>query len=284
LNKLFPLLLLSLLLAACAAQGPDIRDFSLSDKPLYGKFVWHDLITDDVTVARAFYEGLFGWSFEETTGPAGNDYVLIRGADGSWVGGMVELADPPGGEDYSRWLGYMSVPDVDAAAAATAATGGEVLVGPRDFGQIARAAAVKDPQGAVFGLVRSRVGDLDDSVTVKPGLIAWNELLAADSAAASDFYAALAGFDIISQQRFGGEYVVLEAAGVPRAGLQQRPAEQLQPLWLTYFAVNNVAAVTARAEKLGGTVLVAPSSQVRNGSMALIVDPTGAVFGLQRLP
>ena len=154
---------------------------------MYGKFVWHDLVTDDVAVAKVFYGGLFGWTFFDTTGPGGNDYVLIRGADGAWVGGMVQLDDPSSGEDYSRWLPYMSVADVDGAAAATQGAGGEVLIAPRDLGQIARAAAVSDPQGAVLGLVRIRPGDPDDSLAVKPGFVAWNELLAADSSAARRF-------------------------------------------------------------------------------------------------
>ena len=65
----------------------------LSDEPLIGKFVWHDLITDDVGAARGFYGGLFGWDFEDTTGPRGTDYTVIT-ASGRYVGGIVGLADP----------------------------------------------------------------------------------------------------------------------------------------------------------------------------------------------
>lgn len=273
-----------LLLCACAGQGPDLRAVTLSDTPLYGKFVWHDLITDDVPAAKAFYGSLFGWSFEDTSGPAGNDYVLIRGADGAYVGGMVELEDPQTGADYSRWLAYLSVPDVDQASAATEAAGGQVLLPPRDLGQLARAAAVSDAQGAVLGLVRSAVGDPVDTGYTKPGFVAWNELLTSDVAAAAAFYTALAGFEQRLVERYSGQYLMLEAHGRVRAGIQPLPADSVKPLWLTHFGVNDIAALSSRAAKLGGTVLVSPSPEVRSGGMALVTDPTGAIFGLQRLP
>src|SRR6185436_11280673 len=39
---------------------------SVSGNPrLPGKFVWADLVTDDVPAARRFYEELFGWRFLE---------------------------------------------------------------------------------------------------------------------------------------------------------------------------------------------------------------------------
>ena len=53
-------------LAACTAPGGQrFRDLPLSDQPLTGKFVWHDLITDDVDGIRRFYGGLMGWSFDQ---------------------------------------------------------------------------------------------------------------------------------------------------------------------------------------------------------------------------
>lgn len=273
-----------LLLCACAGQGPDIRALSLSETPLYGKFVWHDLVTDDIPAAKAFYGGLFGWSYEDTSGPGGNDYVLIRGADGAYVGGMVQLDDPHTGEDYSRWLGFISVPDVDQAAAAVQSGGGEVLVAPRDIGQLARAAVVSDAQGAVLGLVRSRVGDPDDSFRARPGYVVWNELLASDLAAATDLYVALAGYEARAVQRHGGQYLMLEAAGQARAGIQQRPADNVTPQWLTHFGVNDITARSKRAVEIGGTLVLAPSADVRAGGMALVSDPTGALFALYRLP
>ena len=269
-------------LSACGTTG-DSRwsDLPLSDEPLAGKFVWHDLITDDVSAVRRFYSGLFGWKYEETRLPNGNPYTLIV-ADGRYIGGIVQLDDPSGVE-YSRWLGYLSVPDVDEAVETTRAAGGTAVVDPLDLGQIGRAAAIKDPQGAVVGLLRSKVGDPDDSEVARAGHIVWNELLAADDQAASAFYASISGANAKAIERRGGQYILLQSQGRDRAGIMRRPADDIDPLWLTHFAVADPVTASGRAGELGGEVLLPPSADLREGSLALVVDPTGAVLALQRL-
>jgi hypothetical protein len=268
-------------LAACTGPAADrMAAFELSDEPLTGKFVWHDLITDNAAGARRFYGGLFGWSFEATAHPNGGDYTLIRNGD-RFLGGIVELADPEGA-DYSRWLGYLSVADVDRAVALTRERGGRAVAGPLDLGEVGRAAAVEDPQGAVIGLLRSRYGDPVDTVTDGIGDIVWNELLAADAGGAADFYRSLAGLQPFEEQRTGGVYRLLRAQGRDRAGIMPRPNDELQPLWLTHFAVADVGRATDRVAELGGTVLVAPDPAVRNGLFAVVTDPSGALLALHQ--
>jgi hypothetical protein len=53
---------------------------------------------------------------------------------------------------------------------------------------------------------------------------------------------------------------------------------------LAYVRVADPAATAARAAQLGGRVLIAPRSDLRNGTLALIADPTGAVLALQKWP
>lgn len=127
---IFAALVATAVVTACSTtELSRVADYPLSDEPLVGKFVWHDLITDDVEQARRFYGGLLGWSFEDTMHPNGGDYVLITSGQ-HFVGGIVELADPAN-EEYSRWLGYLSVADVDQAVAMTRAEGGTAVVGGR---------------------------------------------------------------------------------------------------------------------------------------------------------
>ena len=269
------------IVAACSATEPvPGGKLALTDEPLLGKFVWHDLITDDVASSRRFYGGLLGWEFEQTTHPQGGDYTLIL-VDGHYLGGIIFLADPDS-SDYSRWLPYLSVADVDAAVRVTQSAGGAALVGPLDLGNMGRAAAVSDPQGAVLGLLRSRAGDPDDSLAPASGRVVWNELLAADDLAAAGFYAALAGLEVSTTPRQGGQYTTLRAQGRERAGIMLRPDERVKPLWLTHFAVANVEAAAARAAELGGKVLLAPSPQLRNNQLAVVTDPSGAILALQQ--
>lgn len=267
-------------LSCSTIDGPADDTLSLTDEPQLGKFVWHDLITDDVAAARRFYAGLMGWEFETAQRPNGGPYTLIK-SGGHYIGGILEVPDPGDGGDYSRWLGYLSVTDVDAAVVATRRAGGAVIATPRDLGNIARAAAVSDPQGAVVGLIRSRVGDSLDDFGARPGRVVWNELLAADSESAGAFYASLTGLDAVTQARRGGKYTILKQGALDRAGVMPRPSEEIEPLWLTYFAVTDPAVAAAKVGSLGGEVLLAPSPELRDGGMALILDPGGAVLALQ---
>ena len=268
-------------LTACTGPGAErLADFELSDEPLTGKYVWHDLITDDPAAARRFYGELFGWSFEATVHPNGGDYTLIRHGDG-YLGGIVELPDPDGA-DYSRWLGYLSVADVDRAVALTREQGGRAVAGPLELGDVGRAAAIEDPQGAVVGLLRSRYGDPIDTAQRGRGDIVWNELLAADPAMAAAFYGELAGLQQVEEQRAGGVYRLLRAQNRDRAGILLRPADEVRPVWLTHFAVDDIARAVDRAEQLGGAVLVAPDPDVRDGLFAVITDPSGALLALRQ--
>lgn len=283
LNRILSLLLLLAGLVACSTTGDDrATSLSLSAEPLTGKFIWHDLITDDVAAARKFYGALFGWTFQEAQRPGGGDYTLIE-AHGVLIGGIVQLDD---GEDteHSRWLGYLSVADVDAAVKVTRAAGGSVLAGPVDLGNVGRAAAIQDPQGAVLGLLRSVHGDPDDTHSPVPGQIVWNELLAADDVMAIGFYTALSGQQSETRDRRGGEYTILRSQGRDRAGIMIRPYDDIDPVWLTYFAVADPQLAVTRAEDLGSEVILPPSPDLREGQMAVITDPNGALLALQKLP
>jgi predicted enzyme related to lactoylglutathione lyase len=270
-------------LAACtSAGGPDLSEMSFSDEPLLGKLVWYDLITDDAEAARSFYGGLFGWSFEKTRGPRGNDYYLVRDG-GIYLGGVVPIGDPGDGSELSRWLPYASVADVDSSVARARLEGAEVAVEPLEVG-LGRVAAVVDPQGAAFGLARSDIGDPDDATTAgAPGRVVWAELLADDAAAAASFYEAVVGYGVRTVERQGGVYTLLVADGRVRAGILPNPTDW-KSQWLLYFGVADPAAAAVRAEALGGRILLAPTPEVRDGRIAIVSDPSGAVLVLRAWP
>ncbi len=272
--------LAAIVLAGCAQQSSSVSQNALSDTPTYGQFIWHDLLTDDVDAAKAFYGDLLGWTFENATRPGGGPYTLIFSGSGQVVGGMLEVEDPGDGEDYSRWLGYFAVPNVDAATRSVVQSGGQVVVEARELGDVARASAVQDADGAVVGLLTSRVGYPVERPSIDVGEVAWNELVAADPAAMADFYAGLVSGTVSEETRGEFVYRFLETENQPRAGFMLRPNEQLQPLWMTYFAVDDVERVSARVASLGGERLLAPDDAIRDGRIALVTDPSGAVLGL----
>jgi len=275
--------LLVLVVSACSSiTAPlDTSGLSLSPTPLYGKFVWHDLMTEDPAAVKRFYTGLLGWEYQEAKA-FDHPYTLVK-ANGQYVGGIVKVERPDPAKPVSQWLAYLSVPDVNAAVSKTVGSGGETVVGARDVPGIGRAAVVTDPEGAPLGLLRSDIGDPDDSPGNAPGQFLWMELLADDPAAAAAFYKALAGYEVEKVEIGGGPYRVLRR-GVDRAGILENPVKGAPAIWLPYVVVEDPVAASDKVAGLGGRVLLAPSPRVRKGTLALIEDPSGAVLALQKWP
>lgn len=274
--------ILAALLAACAAPPTgDGSGMALSAQPLVGKIVWNDLITDDADAVRRFYSGMFGWTYQNGRSRDGNAYWLARSGD-TYVAGILSIEPQPDGRKRTRWLPYVSVSDIDASLSKARDTGGTVAATANLAA--GRMAAIVDPEGAVIGLVRSRIGDPDDRTTrAAPGRVVWTELLSDDPAAAARFYAGVVGYGVQTVDRRGGSYTLLLGNDAPRAGIQMHPAAEWDPLWLTYFGVEDAAAAAAKAQSLGGKVLLAPSPEIREGTLALVEDPSGAVLVLQKV-
>ena len=93
----------------------------------------------------------------------------------------------------------------------------------------------------------------------------------------------MVGFDVNRIERRGGEYTMLSNGGVYRAGILQNPTDW-KPAWLTHFAVADPAAAAGRVEALGGRVLLAPTPEVREGTVAIVADPSGAILALLKWP
>jgi hypothetical protein len=266
------MILSALLVGACAYQLPTVPALSNGEPRQPGKIVWHDLVTPDLAAAQRFYGAMFGWTFE----PVAEGYVLVRN-DGRLIGGMASI-------DRSRpagyWIALMSVPDVDQAVAQTTAAGGESLLPPFTLPGRGRIAVLRDPQGAVFGVVDSASGDpLDRAVDVNDWL--WHEVWSEDRDAAAAFYTSLAGYSVETDQTPGGTYSYLASQGRPRLGLGEKPGTEFSNTWVSYLRVDDVQALTDRVEAHGGSVVMAPRPEVRNASVAIITDPNGAGLVLQ---
>jgi predicted enzyme related to lactoylglutathione lyase len=258
-----------------------LQGMAISKTPLIGKFVWRDLHTDDPAAVKAFYSGLFGWEFVETTA-MGRPYTLVK-SGGQYIGGIAKAQRLVAHQPNAQWLSYLSVPDVDRAAERTRAAGGSVLLAPFDLPKVGRGAVVVDPQGAPLGLLRASFGDPADAPEPVMHRFLWTEELARDPVAAAQFYANLVGFEVLVQDQGDKPYRVLKL-GRERAGIMRMPFAGMQPTWLVSVMVADPAASAQRAQELGGRVLIAPRMDVRNGSVALIADPSGALLALQKWP
>jgi predicted enzyme related to lactoylglutathione lyase len=261
----------------CAAAGlawPPITEPPTATH-VPGKWVWAELFTEDVSAAMRFYGEAFGWSFQAFPAPRGAGYTLAL-ADGEPVGGMLQRGHEYQQQRGSRWLGMISVVDVAAAARYAAAHGGKVVVPPRVLAGRGEVALLADPEGAPFGVIRSSGGDPLDFLADDRQWV-WIELWAKDPKAMAQFYAGLAGYEITPQERPDGSTgFLLASGGYTRCAVIASPAPKAAPAWLPYLRVEDVKAATAQAERAGARVVVAPNHAVRGGSVALMVDPTGA--------
>jgi predicted enzyme related to lactoylglutathione lyase len=236
-----------------------------------GRVVWHELATTDVDRAVAFYRDLLGLGIQIWK-PGEADYPMIE-VHGTTHGGFQPAPDGT----PSHWFGHVRVDDVDAAAERATSLGATVLAGPMEMPDIGRFALVGDPYGAVFSLYRP-AGDGSGSDAV----FAWDEVLTPDVETTAAFYREVVGW---TSDESGPEGYVLfhRADGSPVAGCMRKPGGVPGPaMWITYLATDDVDETSARARELGGTVLREPFDIPEICRIAVLADPTGAVFGLFR--
>ena len=272
------------LMIACGRNSvrvPTITE-ERSGNYLYGKFIWHDLVTDDITLARDFYAELFGWEFEGRGGDRAPYLTALH--NNIPVAGIVKSDRLQEGVNESRWISYISVPDVDKAAGFILNNGGLIYTAPMDVEIRGRLAIVGDNKGAAFGILRANGGDPDDTEP-ETGTWFWNELITYDPQNVLDFYTSLAGYEVKKTSADGlKEYIVLTVEDKLRAGITSVRWENVRPNWLPYILVSDIQSMITRAEELGASVIIAPDQKIRNGTIAILADPTGAVFGLQQSP
>ncbi len=120
----------------------------MSDTP-NGSIAWVDLTVPDADKVRDFYKEVVGWDHEGCDMGEYEDYNMMPGGTKEPVGGICH-ARGSNAEMPASWMLYITVPDVDAAAAKVGERGGKVLVGPK--GEKARFCVIRDPAGAVCAL------------------------------------------------------------------------------------------------------------------------------------
>jgi len=233
-----------------------------------GDFIWYELLTTDADAAQRFYGDVVDWKASDS-GQPGMDYRILDAGDGQ-AGGLMQINEQmPGAKPV--WLGYVGVPDVDAAVADWTAAGGSVQMPAMDIPNVGRIAMLADPDGVPLYVMR-----VADARHVR-----WNEIAAKDDAAALGFYQARFGWEVVGAMPMGamGDYHLLAANGVRMGALMRSPTGQ-EPRWMYDIGVDDIDAAMERIKAGGGQVLDGPH-QIPGGEYSLHArDPQGAAFGL----
>lgn len=114
-----------------------------------------------------------------------------------------------------------------------------------------------------------------------PGTPCWVDLFSSDTDTAKTFYAGVLGWTAEDAGADFGHYVNFSSDGRRVAGMMPNNGEQGMPdVWSTYLSTADLDATTAAATAAGAQVIAAPMQVAELGSMAVLVDPVGAAFGL----
>src|SRR5687767_11231234 len=126
---------------------------------------------------------------------------------------------------------------------------------------------------------------MQEATEYKPGTFCWVELATSDGEAAKTFYTQLFGWDFVDNPMGPGMvYTMLNLDGKNVGALYKMMPEQeaqgIPPNWLSYVSVANADETADKAKAAGATILKEPFDVATYGRMAVIQDPTGAVFAL----
>jgi predicted enzyme related to lactoylglutathione lyase len=194
--------------------------------------------------------------------------------NGKMVAGLGPLMSP---DQPPAWSTYIATDDADDTARRVREAGGQVIVEPMDVLDAGRMAVFVDPTGAFISVWQPGQHQGADLVN-EPNTFCWNELDTRNLAAAKDFYRHVFNWEGESSE----QYTEWKLNGRSIAGAMemgdQIPAN-VPPYWLTYFAVEDCGATVAKAQSLGGQVVV-PSTDTPMGPFAVLSDPQGAVFAV----
>lgn len=251
---------------------------------------WIETRQPEVDAAIAFYEGLFGWQFEDRLPPDAPGRYVIATLDGLDVAAITNSSD-----GAATWATYVAVEDADETAARLLALGAIVVEPVQDAGPAGRSASFTDPQGAPFSVWQAgrRLGA---QLTNAPGAWNFSDLHTSDPAAATHFYSGAFGWRVVDQG-WGAAIQVpgygdhLEATVDPDIRERQASApdgfedvivslaqarEDESPHWHVTFTVGDRDVAVGVVERLGGQVL--SSGEDDWTRHALIRDPGGATF------
>ena len=187
-------------------------------------FVWHELMTTDADAAETFYSDVVSWRTRDA-GMPGMRYTILSVGDAG-VGGVMTI--PPNAcaaGARPRWIGYIGVDDVDAAAGRVKQAGGAIHKPAEDIPGVGRFAVVADPQGASFVLFRGASEQPPERPAPStPGAPSWNELHAGEWQSAFAFYADLFGWTKAEAVDMGpmGTYQLFAAGAEPIGGMMRR--------------------------------------------------------------
>ncbi|MEV2211455.1 VOC family protein [Streptomyces sp. NPDC050997] len=229
---------------------------------------WASLASADPHTVASFYTAVLGWAITETDGR------LTAAVAGTPVADIVDIT---GVDGSPGWLIHFDVDDPETALTAVSTAAGTVLAA----GGSAGTAVVIDPNGTRFAL---RAPTTRHGERPAHGTLAWGELITDDVDTSAAFYHGAFGWELTEPTGPLGRRE-WQTHGRPFSGLLPRPLAmpaETPAYWDVYFAVDDIEAAVTAATEHNGTRLM-PPTPIEIGTIAVFLDPAGAVFTLVQL-
>ena len=104
------------------------------------------------------------------------------------------------------------------------------------------------------------------------------ELETKDLEKSKKFYTSM--FDWKLEEIPGMDYTIVKVGEGRGGGMMKKPDPAIPDNWLPYILVDDIAASTKKAKTLGATIVKDVTEVPDMGWFSVIIDPTGAAFGL----
>ena len=253
----------------------------MSNAEVLGRFVWHELLTNDTAGAAAFYPKVVPWR----TAPSSMPGYTIWMAGQTQIGGLMTLP-AEAGSTPPHWLIYVGTPNVDSTCSQAQGLGARIVKPPGDIPNVGRFAVLSDPQGATFA-VFTPGGEPPPGGPPAQGGFSWHELATTDVAGALRFYGQLFGWSKGVAHDMGnamGVYQVFQHGGNQAGGICNVQGPSTAPSWLSYVHVAESSRAVAAAKGAGGRLLHGPMEVPGGSWVAMMMDPQGGTFAVQEAP
>jgi predicted enzyme related to lactoylglutathione lyase len=106
------------------------------------------------------------------------------------------------------------------------------------------------------------------------------ELNSTNLAKSKAFYKKLFKWKLSDTKMATGPYVMIDVGRGTGGGMLKQMMPKTPSMWMPYMQVDDIEQSTRKAEKLGATVCKDVTEIPGMGSLSILEDPTGAVFGL----
>ena len=204
-------------------------------------------------------------------------------------GKNVAAGSPPQQEGIpSHWTTYLASDDVDDTAAKVRDAGGTVLLDPFDVFDAGRMTIAQDPTGATFGVWQAKE-HIGAQLANEPGTMNWNECQTRDPEAAGAFYEAVFGVEVKAFAERRGPPALSRAPG-RRPRRRRHPRARREMRRRAAELVDGLRGREQRRDRRQGAGArrhgadAGPMDMPEIGRLAVLQDPTGAVFQVLQPP